>query len=184
MDATTRTVLVEYVPLRQSRLTSHLPVLTGWVFYFVNKFTIHIIPLLCEKIHIVEWWHLWNNSQSYFVKKFTLYHWGFHLWNNSQSLSGSFYLPHSLDTPGGVALVPLPCRALSRGADERGKLVKNFTMSNDCLCEIIHKRNLYSAWQLCEIIHNLGYRGVCLPVPEVGHDSKPKPINSLSSGAV
>ena len=165
MDATTRTVLVEYVPLRQSRLTSHLPVLTGWVFYFVNKFTIHIIPLLCEKIHIVEWWHLWNNSQSYFVKKFTLYHWGFHLWNNSQSLSGSFYLPHSLDTPGGVALVPLPCRALSRGADERGKLVKNFTMSNDCLCEIIHKRSLYSAWQLCEIIHNLGYRGVCLPVP-------------------
>ena len=46
--------------------------------------------------------------------------------------------------------------------------MKNFTMSNDCLCEIIHKRNLYSAWQLCEIIHNLGYRGVCLPVPEVG----------------
>ena len=40
-------------------------------------------------------------------------------------------------------------------------------MSNDCLCEIIHKRSLYSAWQLCEIIHNLGYRGICLPVPEV-----------------
>ena len=126
---------------------------------FVKYFTIQ----LCEKIHIVSL--------------------GFHLWNNSQSLSRSFYLPHSLDTPGGVALVPLPCRALSRGADERGKLVKNFTMSNDCLCEIIHKRNLYSAWQLCEIIHNLGYRGVCLPVPEVGHGSKPKPINSLSSGA-
>ena len=58
MGTITRTVLVEYVPLRQSRLTSHLPVLTGWVFYFVNKFTIYIVPLLCEKIHIVEWWHL------------------------------------------------------------------------------------------------------------------------------
>ena len=57
-------------------------------------------------------------------------------------------------------------------------------MSNDCLCEIIHKRNLYSAWQLCEIIHNLGNRGVCLPVPEVGHGRKTKPINSLSGGAV
>ena len=56
-------------------------------------------------------------------------------------------------------------------------------MSNDCLCEIIHKRSLYDAWQLCEIIHNLGNRGVCLPVPEVGHGSKTKPINSLSSGA-
>ena len=56
---------------------------------------------------------------------------------------------------------------MQRGADERGKLVKNFTMSNDCLCEIIHKRSLYDAWQLCEIIHNLGNRGVCLPVPEV-----------------
>ena len=62
--------------------------------------------------------------------------------------------------------------------------MKNFTMSNDCLCEIIHKRSLYSAWQLCEIIHNLGYRGVCLPMPEVGYGSKPKPINSLSNGAV
>ena len=58
MGSTTRIILVEYVPLRQSRLTSHLPVLTGWVFYFVNKFTIYIVPLLCEKIHIVEWWHL------------------------------------------------------------------------------------------------------------------------------
>lgn len=58
MDATTRTVLVEYVPLRQSRLTSHLLVLAGRLFYFVNKFTIYIVPLLCEKIHIVEWWHL------------------------------------------------------------------------------------------------------------------------------
>ena len=62
--------------------------------------------------------------------------------------------------------------------------MKNFTMSNDCLCEIIHKRNLYDVWQLCEIIHNLGYRRICLPVPEVGHGSKTKPINSLSGGAV
>ena len=60
--------------------------------------------------------------------------------------------------------------------------MKNFAMSNDCACEIIHKRSLYSAWQVCEIIHNLGNRGICLPVPRVGHGSKTKPINSLSSG--
>ena len=95
-----------------------------------------------------------------------------------------FYLPHSLGTPGGVALVPLPCRALSRGADKRGKLVKNFTMSNACACEILHKRSLYDTWRICEIIHNLGNREVCLPVPEVGHSSKIKPIKSLSNRVI